>query len=113
MELKPCPFCGGDGAYYDITPCFAVRMADALIANGVTFADVPDNNVGDKKPMTNFEAIKNKVIKHMEVISVEEMAKGFGYGCYSKNGCQYPDEDVDCYECKVKWLKQEADQDTD
>lgn len=63
--------------------------------------------------MTNFEVIKNKVIKHMEDISVEEMAKDFGYGCYSKNGCQYPGENVDCYECKVKWLKQEADHDTD
>lgn len=29
-------------------PCFAGRMADVLIAHGVTFADVPDNNVGDK-----------------------------------------------------------------
>lgn len=32
--------------YSDISPCFAVRMADALIAHGVTFAE--DNNVPTK-----------------------------------------------------------------
>ena len=32
--------------YCDITPCFAVRMADALIAHGVTFAE--DTNVPRK-----------------------------------------------------------------
>ena len=30
----------------------AAEYADHLIAHGVTFADVPDNNVGDKKPLT-------------------------------------------------------------
>lgn len=38
--------------YYDITPCFAGRMADALIANGVTFADVPETNVGKWIPVS-------------------------------------------------------------
>ena len=51
---KACPFDNlecSECEYYDITPCFAGRMADVLIANGVTFVGVPDNIVGDKKPV--------------------------------------------------------------
>ncbi len=45
-DNKACPFddlacC--ECEYSDITPCFAGRMADVLIAHGVTFAE--DNNV--------------------------------------------------------------------
>ena len=71
-DNKACPFddlacC--ECEYSDITPCFAGRMADVLIANGVTFADVPDNNVGDKKPMTNADRIR--------AMSDEELADWF------------------------------------
>jgi hypothetical protein len=34
--------------YAEAPECDHARLADYLIANGVTFADVPDNNVGDK-----------------------------------------------------------------
>lgn len=57
-DNKACPFddleCS-ECEYYDITPCFAGRMADALIAHGVTFAE--DNNV-PTKPMTNGDKIR-------------------------------------------------------
>lgn len=51
---KACDFewdCG-ECKYYDITPCFGERLADVLIANGVTFADVPETNVGKWIPVS-------------------------------------------------------------
>ena len=38
--------------YAAVPECDHVRLADHLIANGVTFADVPDNNVGKWIPVS-------------------------------------------------------------
>ena len=54
-DNKTCTFVDlecSECEYSDRTPCFAERMADVLIAHGVTFADVPDNNVGKWIPVS-------------------------------------------------------------
>lgn len=57
------------------------RIADHLISNGVTFADVPDTNVGDK-PMTNADRIRtmtNEQLKDfLEKFRVETYTEPFG-----------------------------------
>jgi hypothetical protein len=64
--------------YYDITPCFAGRMADALIANGVTFADVPDTNVGKWIP-TSEQPCDGEEFANVCIYYMEKLADFHGY----------------------------------
>lgn len=92
--------------YYDITPCFAGRMADALIANGVRFAS--DNNVGDK-PMTNGDRIR--------AMSDEELAEFLNRVKQPCDNCQLAVVEGACTEtlcddAMEKWLKQPCEVET-
>ena len=109
----------------------AIQLAGYLRNNGVTFADVPDNN-GDcgcatcanngneaicsecawdskweAKPMTNADRIR--------AMSDEELAELLDDGIFHR--CVRPERECcsTCYECVKGWLKQpaEVDHDTD
>jgi hypothetical protein len=59
--------------YNNEPTCFPARLADALIANGVTFADVPDTNVGKWIPVSeqpcDGEEFANVCIYYMEKLA--------------------------------------------
>lgn len=93
--------------YSDISPCFAVRMADALIAHGITFADVPDNNVGDS-PMTNGDKIRAMSDEELAEFLLKEKWSCGGQSC-SYCGRYVNKKCVTVYE----WLKQPAEADHD
>lgn len=61
-EMSSCAKCHELG--YDIGKCGEIVIADYLIAHGVTFSDVPDNNVGDKK--TDRVLLKEVSVTHDE-----------------------------------------------
>jgi hypothetical protein len=78
---------------------FVNKIADFLLANGVTFAE--DNNVPRKKPMTNGDRIRS--------MSDEGLAEFNRF-------CPFIDEECTmkgCNACILDWLKQETDHDTD
>lgn len=77
------------------------RIADHLIASGVTLADVPDTNVGNKL-MTNGDRIR--------AMTDEELAGFFGVqsvcGYIQDNYYELCETRGVCNGCVLNWLKQ-------
>ena len=86
---KACDFewdCG-ECKYYDITPCFGERLADVLIVNGVTFADVPDTNVGKWIPVS--ERLPEPFVSVLVQMPDEEPCPTVREGFLTKDGDWY------------------------
>ena len=94
---KACNFeCDCYECQYDNeTTCFSVRLADALIANGVTFAE--DNNVPGKRRTLSFsiEEGMGKEGASCSRVSVQYSYKGELYGSYVDfNKAELDEEDI-------------------
>ena len=77
-----------------------VKIADHLIANGVTFAE--DNNVPCKKPMTNGDRIRSMTDEELAEFILDKRENGT---CFN-NKCYYYDPNKGCDDCTLEWLKQ-------
>lgn len=79
----------------------ADKFADHLISLGVTIADVPDNNVGNK-PMTNGDRIRAMTDEELAEFILDKRENGT---CFN-NKCYYYDPNKGCDDCTLEWLKQ-------
>ena len=116
--------------YFPSLDCNTERLADYLIAHGVTFAT--DNNVGDKKPMTNgdrIRAMSNEELRDfLDKFRVETYSEPFGekfckscptqevycapYGDTLKlTECSFADGVCPHGDSLAWWLEQEIDHD--
>lgn len=87
--------------YNEEKACFAPRLADELIAHGITLAE--DNNVLGKKPLTNADRIRGMTDEELAYWMTHLHEDGH---CLNKR-CQIF-EDKTCEECVIDWLKQPA-----
>ena len=90
-ENRACPEEDGypcEKCVYDTSPsCFVDRLADVLIANGVTFADVPDTNVGKWIPVS--ERLPKPFISVLVQMPEERPCPTVHEGFLNRNGTWY------------------------
>ena len=102
-DIGACPF-----VVDDVRPCSLCEtesLADHLISHGVTFADVPDNNVGDIKPMTNADRIRAMTDEELaeSIVSNTYVGACVDFGIPNNKPCC-----GDCRKCDVvlDWIRQ-------
>ena len=99
--LKSCPYCGGHGyinQFEDIEGGCRAWANECIACKGTGSILYPETN-GDK-------------VRRM---SDEELAKLLLDGCQGSRCIEQPQNEygsVNCFECRMKWLRQPVEEDT-